>query len=124
MLFDQNTRYHHGPTPHETVEHAVRPVLAFQRQPRHNKKRQYHRPCPGPLRLQLKDKLEATLAALAAKKSRLRKLEKRLNGGIGGIGGGGGAGSAGVSGGDYKALQAELAGFVNLLGDSAETAAT
>ena len=72
----------------------------------------------------LKDKLEATLAALAAKKSRLRKLEKRLNGGIGGIGGGGGAGSAGVSGGDYKALQAELAGFVNLLGDSAETAAT
>ena len=71
----------------------------------------------------LKDKLEATLAALAAKKSRLRKLEKRLNGGIGGIGGGG-AGSAGVSGGDYKALQAELAGFVNLLGDSAETAAT
>ena len=68
-------------------------------------------------------RLEATLAALAAKKSRLRKLEKRLNGGIGGIGGGG-AGSAGVSGGDYKALQAELAGFVNLLGDSAETAAT
>ena len=59
----------------------------------------------------LKAKLESTLSALAAKQSRLRKLEKALKKQAN-------AQSGGVIGDtDFKALHAELAGFLTLLED-------
>ena len=68
----------------------------------------------------LKAKLESTLSALAAKQSRLRKLEKKLKQQAGAAAGSGG----GVVGGaDFKALHAELAGFLTLLEDPPTVAA-
>ena len=67
----------------------------------------------------LKAKLEATLHALESKQSRLRKLEKKLKKEVAA----GGKGGSVISGGDFKALHQELAGFLTLLEEPANAAA-